>query len=228
MSKKFNRAVYGPGWIEVIFGAVLSAIIGAILGAVLLMAKPVVVVKEMPKEADVDPKVTYYLEGSRDSGKAREAMAKRRAFGEGHSVTLIEDELNAFAAPTTGAAPPKPKAGEKEAEEAQPTFVSGVPNFRVRDGALQFAVPVTVNALGGSRKIIVQTRGGFVKKGDVFVFEPDTFHIGSCPVQRLPFVVSYVRKQFVSSQQIPDDLKAAWLKLASVSIEGNTLKLMMP
>jgi hypothetical protein len=237
MSKKLDRATHGPGWIEVIFGAVLSAILGAVLGAILLILKPVEVVKDLPKETDRDPKVVYYVEGSHDIGKGRQAQAKRKAFAEGQSVTVTEDELNSLAAPATGtsatpkpAVKPKAKPGEKGAPEAPPedTFVTGAPNFRVREGTLQFAVPVTVNALGASRDVIVQTRGGFVKKGEVFVFEPDVFFIGSCPLQRVPFVVDYVRGKFVSAQPIPEELKASWLKLASVAIEGNALKLTMP
>lgn len=227
--RNLNRA-HGPGWLEVIFGAVLSLILGVVLGALLLMLKPAVVVRELPKEADRDPKAIYYVEGSRDGSKSREAQAKRKAFTEGQSVTVVEDELNALAAPT-GPAAAKPaavaKAGEKAAAEDE-TFVTGTPNFRIRDGALQFAVPVTVNWLGASQKVIVQTRGGFVKRGDVYVFEPDTFHVGSCPLQRVPFVVNYVRAKFVEAQAIPEDLKTSWAKLASVSIEGNSLRLVMP
>lgn len=235
MRKKYDRATHGPGWIEVIFGALLSLLLGIVLGAVLMIFKPATVVRELPKEADRDPKAVYYVEGSHDATKGRGAQAKRKAFAEGQSVSLIEDELNALVAPVGPTAPkpaPKPvKPGEKAAppaEGSEELVATGAPNFRVRDGSLQFAVPVTVNVLGLSQKVIVQTRGGFVKKGDLFIFEPDTFYAGSCPLQRLPMVVDYVRKKFVASQQIPDDLKASWEKLAGVAIDGSTLKLTMP
>ena len=239
MRKKYDRATYGPGWIEVVFGAILSLLLGVVIGAVLLILKPVAVVKDLPKEADRDPKLVYYVEGSHDMTKGRQAQAKRKAFAEGQSVTVTEDELNALAAPTPGTStPPKPapkptKPGEKGEKGGAPepspdTLVTGVPNFRVREGALQFAVPVTVNVLGLSSNVVMQTKGGFVKKGDTFIFEPDTFYVGSCPLQRLPFVVDYVRGKFVASQPIPEELKASWAKLASVSIDGNALKLTMP
>ena len=50
MSRKTDRAKHGPGWIEVIFGALLSLVLGVLVGALLLAFRPVVVVKEMPKE----------------------------------------------------------------------------------------------------------------------------------------------------------------------------------
>jgi hypothetical protein len=53
-------------------------------------------------------------------------------------------------------------------------------------------------------------------------------YLGSCPVQRLPFLASYVRDKFVSAQPIPEDIAMAWRKLANASVEGNTLKLTMP
>ena len=52
MSKKIDRAAHGPGWAEVILGAVLSIVLGVVLGAVVLIIRPVVVAKELPKEPD--------------------------------------------------------------------------------------------------------------------------------------------------------------------------------
>jgi hypothetical protein len=46
---KVDRAIYGPGWGEVIFGALLSLVLGVVLGALLLVLKPVVIAKETPK-----------------------------------------------------------------------------------------------------------------------------------------------------------------------------------
>ena len=71
-------------------------------------------------------------------------------------------------------------------------------------------------------------QGKFAKQGDRFVFDPESMYLGSCPVHRLPFVAGYVRSQFIDSQSIPEDLAAAWPKLANVAIEGNTLTLTMP
>lgn len=231
MSRKIDRALHGPSWLEVILGAVLSLVLGVLLGAGLLIFRPVVVVREMPKEEARDPKAVYFVEGSRDSSRGRDAGAKRKAFAEGRSVTVIEDELNALAGPAATFATPKAGAPvpAKPADAAeQGMLVTGTPNFRIREGALQVGVPVTIDVLGFSEKVIVQTRGGFKKQGDVFVYQPGVFYIGSLPVQRLPIVPKYARDTFLNSQAIPDDIKGSWPKLANVSIDGNVLSLVMP
>jgi hypothetical protein len=236
MSKKVDRALHGPSWLEVIFGAVLSIVLGVVLGAVLLSLRPVTKVKELPKEADRDPKTLYYIEGSKDVTKGRQAAAKRKAFAEGQSVTVTEDELNALAAtvvPPVAKPAEKPKAPSPADKNApapasEKMVATSTANFRINDGRLQIGVPVTLNVLGLDRTVTVHTRGTFAKSGDVFVFEPETFYVGSCPLQRFPFLVNYVRDKIVAAQEIPEDIKTAWAKLAAVSIEGNTLKLTMP
>lgn len=247
MSKKIDRAIHGPGWGEVILGALLSAVLGVVIGAALLILKPVAVVKELPKEPVAG--TVYYIEGSRETAKAKQALAKRKAFAQGQSVTVNEDEINSLVTPAgPPGTPPAPKPGEKAApkagdkaapkadEKAAPAaapvaggmLAAGTPNFRIRDGAMQIAVPVTINLLDLGQKVTVQARGGFAKQGSGFVFEPGTLYVGSCPVQRLPFVGDYVRKQILSAQAVPEDIATSWAKLASVTIEGDTLKLAMP
>lgn len=230
MSRKIDRALHGPSWVEVILGAVLSFIIGVVLGAALLIFRPVVVVKEMPKGDKLDPKAVYFVEGSRDGTRGREAAAKRKAFAEGRSVTVVEDELNALAGPAAAFAPsPAGKAPDKPAASAasDEMIATGTPNFRLREGALQIGVPVTVSLLGISEKVIMQTRGGFQKRG-VFVYEPEAFYIGSLPLQRLPYLANYAREKFLIAQAVPEDIKAAWPKLANVTVTGNMMTLTMP
>ena len=242
MSKKIDRALHGPSWIEVILGAVLSLVLGVVLGITLLVFRPVLVVKELPKEDARDPKAIYFVEGTRDSSRAREAAAKRKAFANGQSVTVNEDELNTLAGPAAAfGAPPAPKPGEKAkapekagapaapATPASEDFIAtGTPNFRLHDNAMQVGVPVTFNLLGMSQKVVVHTRGGFAKEGDVFVYRPDVFYVGSLPLDRLPYLAGYARHHFLNAQAIPDDVKASWAKLANVTVEGKLLKLTMP
>lgn len=235
MSIKFNRATRAPGWGEVILGAALSVVLGVAIAAILLVLRPVIAVPAMPKEADRDPHAVYYIEGSRDGSKSAQVMAKRKAFAEGQSVTVVENELNALAGMPAALVVPKAGDNAKAADKAAPgataseeSLATGVPNFRLHDGALQVGVPVSLNVLGLSRKLIVQTRGGFVKKGEVFAYEPAIFYVGSCPVQRLPFLSDFLRGKFLAAQAIPEDIKLSWAKLANVSIEGNALKLTMP
>lgn len=239
MSAKLNRAPHGPSWTEVILGALISVILGVVLGAALMIARPVLTGKNVPKkESERDSKAVYYEPGARDPSKSRAALAKRKSFGEGQSVSLAEDELNALAAlppaalanPGAENPPPAPKKADapKSAEAATVSVASGPLNFRIRDGKLQVSAPVTLNVLGVAPKVMVQTTGVFVKEGSGYTFVPETFHLGSLPLQRLPMASAYVREQFLSTLVVPDDVKASWAKLASVSIEGNTLKLTMP
>jgi len=236
MSKKIERALHGPGWVEVILGAVLSVALGVALGVVVMVIKPVTIAKtekDLPKEPAADK--IYYLEGSRDSSKGKQALAKRKAFAAGQSVSVTEDELNSLVAPPP-AAPAAPKPGEKAkpADKSAPAPAaagSGMltvapPNFRIRNNVMQIGVPVTIGLI--DQKVIVQARGGFTKKGDEFAFEPSEFYFGSCPIQRLPYLSGYVTKKILEAQPIPEDIAASWPKLAGVSIEGNTLKLAMP
>jgi hypothetical protein len=243
MSKKIDRATHGPGPIEIVLGVLLSVVLGIVLGAVLLVLRPVVVEKEMPKEPVKG--AVYYIEGSRDSSKAKQALAKRKAFVEGQSVSVTEAEINSLLASSTPPAAPsaatkggdKAKTPEKgKAKEAPPgtapasgeTLAIGQANVRINGGELQVGVPVTLSALGLDQKVIVQARGGFVKKENGFVYEPSSLYFGSCPVQRLPFLADYVRNKALATQSIPEDIKTSWTKLANVSIEGNALKLTMP
>jgi hypothetical protein len=228
MSSKIDRAAHGPSWTEVILGAALSVILGAILGALLLVVRPVKTVKALPKEEERDPRAVYYLEGSRDPAKGRQALAKRAAFAGGQSVTVVEEDLNLLVAagPAEKAAPPKGK--EAPPAPADRLLTPGTPNFRIADGALQVGVPVTVSTFGLTMKSVVQARGGFVRVDGVFVFQPAELLVGSCPVQRLPWVAGLVRNRLLGSQPLPEDVKAAWGRLAGVTIEGNALKLTMP
>ena len=234
----------GPGWFEVIFGAVLSVALGGLLGVALLCVAPVTVVKELPAEADRDPLATYFVEGSRDAGKGKNAKDKRKAFAEGQSVSVSEDDLNLLAGPPVsfgtprravpkGGAQPAPKSprpaapvAAKPGEESD-MFSAGTPNFRLHENTLQIGIPVTVSALGVRQKIVVQARGTIVKQGDVFAFEPEKIFVGACPVHRVPYLDGYVREKLLA-QKMPGEIAASWAKLASVAIEGNTLRLTMP
>jgi hypothetical protein len=227
--KKIERALYGPSWTEVILGAVLSLALGIVLGGVYLVLKPVATVKELPKK-DAARGVVYYIEGSKDANKGRQWLRKRQQIAAGQSVGLTEDELNtAFAAaPAAGAAPAAPVDKSKPAPlKTNDVFSAGAPNFRLLDGQLQVAVPCTVNVFGFTQTFPVIAKGGFAKKGDVFVFEPETFYVGSLAANRLPILESYVMKRILAAQPPPDDLVNAWKKLSGIAVEDHTLRLSM-
>ncbi len=220
MSRR-DRVANGPSWAEVIFGAILSLGLGVVIGALLLVFRPVVIAKEEPKERERG--VVYYIEGVRDGSKARQALAKRKSFTEGQSISVTEEEINSLIAPA-------PAQGEKKegeaAKEGADYYKTGTPVVRVRDGLLQVGLPVTVDLLGA--KLIAQAQGSLVKQGDVFVFEPQTMYLGSCPVNRVPYLSGLVREKVLHAYPIPEDIKQAWGKLANATIDGRTVKLTMP
>ncbi len=230
MSKKIDRALYGPSWFEVIFGAFLSVVIGVVLAAAYLVTKPVTTVKELPKEPVAG--MVYFIEGSKDATKGRSWVAKRQQLVAGMSVQVTEEEINAAIAGVNAPAPKKPGA-KAEAPAPEPEakpghFAAGAPNFRIRDGEVQISVPVTVNTLELGLNLLVQARGSFEKQGDHFVFSPRTLLVGSCPVEKLPGVAGAALRQFLGAQAIPEDIAGAWAKLANVSVEGALLKLEAP
>lgn len=239
-----DKSAHEPGWGEVILGAALSVALGALLGALALVFRPVAVVKEMPKEPAKG--VTYVFEGSRDSAKAKQSAAKRKAFVGGQSVAVVEDELNSLlpGLPASGAAPAKPKPGEKAPATKAPAPAAPAtaaaapvsddliapwpPNLRIRDGAMQLIVPVTLNLFGLDPRVMVTATGKFVKRDGGFAFEPDTMMVGSCPLNRIPFAAGFIGKKVFTAKAVPEDIANIWPKVADVAIEGNTLKITMP
>lgn len=215
----------------------MSVALGIVAGVVLLALRPPTAVKELPKEADRAHGVVYYVEGSRDGAKAKQAAAKRKLFAAAKTVTVTEDEINSFMAPAP-VAPAKPaappaKAGEKSAPApaapAGDAIAAGSPNFRIRDGAVQLAVPVNLSLFGlFEQRVVVVAHGGFAKKGDKFAYVPETFSLGSCPMQRLPFATGFVADKIFAMVPVPEDIAAVWPKLANVTVEGNALTLAMP
>src|SRR5690242_8328134 len=94
--KKLEKALYGPSVTEVALGAVLGLIAGVLVAVVYLVFKPVAQVKAMPKETLRS--VVYYLPGNDSNAKSRGWQAKQKQFLAGTSVTVVEDELNAWSA----------------------------------------------------------------------------------------------------------------------------------
>jgi hypothetical protein len=225
MSAK-NKKLKAPSWVEVGLGALLSAILGVALGAADLVMKPVQAVKEVPKDAPSG--AVYYIEGSRDFTKSSAAAATRKAFADGESVSVEEGELNMLL--TSGksdSAPAKPADKGAPPPDAK-TIDVGALNARIHAGKIQFADTVSYNLFGITGSVIVQAIGGFEKDGAEFVFVPESFYVGGCPLQRLPVIRGFAMKKLLFAQSVPEDIAAAWPKLVSVTIEESTMHLRMP
>jgi hypothetical protein len=219
MNKKVQRALYGPGIVEVLLGAALSLVLGVVLAGLYLVFKPVSVVDKLPPADKREEGMVYYVQGAKGEGMGGQLLRKQQLFLEGSSVVLDENELNTWMA-SSNAAPKKP------ADPKAP--VANVLNFHIEKGVLQVGLPYTVDLLGLSGAVIIQMQGAFAKEGDQFAYEPSAIYIGSLPAQRIPILLTLLKKKIYSTQELPDDLAAAWKKLANVSIEDTRLRLTMP
>ena len=255
MNKKIDRALHGPGIIEVACGAVLALILGVVVACVVLAFRPVTQVKEPPKETTAG--VVYYLPGSDNLVKGREWQDKQKQFLAGSSVSLSEEELNAWAtglnppaATKPGALPAKPGTtpakqapGKPAPAPAKPAVAPttpapapavaapdqlltvAAPNFRIKNGKLQVAVKATVSAFGIAQELTLIATGGFRKDGAEFVFAPDTIYLGSCPLHKIPFVVAPLLQKIVAVRSPSAEMRAAWIRLTEVGLDGTTLRL---
>jgi hypothetical protein len=205
-----------------------------VCACVYLVFKPVMQVKELPKEQVRG--IIYYVPGA-ESNKGKSFTAKQKQFVAGTSITLIEDELNAWAATAFTAAPAKsaaaPKGGKPEPaakpDEAKQNldgiFNPGIPNFKITNGKLQIGTKCILNWYGLTKEVLVVTTGELVKSGDKFVYSAQTLYLGSCPIHLLPAAAGPLMSTFIDKRKAADAINSAWAKLSEVSIEGNTLKL---
>ena len=219
MNKNVQRAMYGPGILEVVFGAALSLALGMVLAGLYLVLKPVSVVDKLPAADKREDGMVYYVQGEKGSGESGQLLRKQQLFLEGRSVILTEAELNTWMA-SSNSAPKKPTDPKAPAANEL--------NFHLDRGVLQIGLPYTLDLLGLGGAVIIQMQGAFAKEGDEFVYEPSTIYIGSLPAQRIPILLTLLKRKLYSAQELPEDLAAAWKKLANVSIEGNRLRLTMP
>lgn len=218
MSSKIDRATYGPSWTEVIIGALLSVGIGALLAGTWLMFKPVEKVRDLPKETTSG--VVYFVEGSRNGSIGAAWKQKSLLFMGGRSVDLVEQELNEAARQLSADAR---KAKGKDADEG--FLTAGQLNFRIRDGELQVALPLTLNLLGNKKEIQMVAKGTFEKNGDRYVYEPNSIYVGSCPIERLPQIGDVLLGKIWEAMSQQAEVKAAWDALENVTVDGQRLRL---
>jgi hypothetical protein len=225
---KIEKALYGPSMTEVALGAILGLIAGVLVAGVYLVFKPVSQVKEMPAEDKIVKSMVYFIPGNESSAKSRGWQAKQKQIISSPTFTLdlVEDELNAWA--NTLAAPaPAPKPGAPAGAPAPAgdgIFNPGKPNFKVITGnKLQISAKCVLNWYGLTKEVTVIATGTFAKSGDTVSFAAETLHLGSCPVHLLPSVGAPLMSHLVARTKVPDEVRAAWAKLDSVTIEGPKL-----
>jgi hypothetical protein len=225
---KIEKALYGPSMTEVALGAILGLVAGVLVACVYLVFKPVSQVKEMPPEDKIVKSMVYFIPGNESSAKSRGWQAKQKQILGTPTFTLdlVEDELNAWA--NTLAAPaPAPKPGAPAGAPAPAgdgIFNPGKPNFKVIAGnKLQISAKCVLNWYGLTKEVTVIATGAFAKSGDTVGFAAETLYLGSCPVHLLPSAAAPLMSHLIAREKVPDELRAAWAKLDSVTIEGTKL-----
>jgi len=225
---KIEKALYGPSMTEVALGAILGLVAGVLVACVYLVFKPVSQVKEMPPEDKILKSMVYLIPGSESGAKSRGWQAKQKQILSSPTFTLdlVEDELNAWANTLT-APPPAPKPGAPAGAPAPAgdgIFNPGKPNFKVIAGnKLQISTKCVLNWYGLTKEVTVITTGIFTKVGDAVTFTAETLHLGSCPVHLLPSVGAPLMSHLIARTKVPDEVRAAWAKLDSVTIDGTKL-----
>lgn len=224
---KIEKALYGPSMTEVALGAILGLVAGVLVACVYLVFKPVSQVKEMPPEDKIVKSMVYFIPGNESSAKSRGWRAKEKQIlsTPAFAVDLVEDELNAWANTLTAPAPaPKPGAPAGAAPAGDGIFNPGKPNFRVIAGnKLQISAKCMLNWYGLTKEVTVIATGTFAKSGDTVGFVAETLHLGSCPVQLLPSLGAPLMSHLIARTKVPDEVRAAWAKLDSVTIDGTKL-----
>jgi hypothetical protein len=223
-NKKIDRALRGPGPIEIVLSIILSLVLGVLIAAVHLVFKPVAIVKKAEEATEVGS--VYFVEGSSSSSKSRQWTRKRQMLTGSGPVDVVfnEDELNAWMATAT----PKPAPAAPGAAASTSIIEPERVNFRIQDDLLQVGVVGKLSVLGYDQELVVQTRGTFESGADGFVFKAREFYVGSLPTHLIPGLTDYIIGRITSSQELPEDLQAAWKKLTLVSVEGSSLHLTLP
>jgi len=227
-----DRALNGPGPVEIVFSILISLFLGVLIAALHLVFKPVEILAKPVETPEIGS--VYFVEGSANSSKSRQWTRKRQMLAGGGAVdvSLTEDELNAWlvsAGVGTGAdAGGKPGAAAA-APKSSPALVQPERiNFRIQDGLMQVGAVGKLSALDLEYELVVQTRGTFESRDGGFVFKPEEFYVGSLPAHVIPGLPAYLIKRMMASQELPEDIKTTWSKLSLVAVEGNALRLTLP
>ena len=215
---------------EVALGAILGLIAGVLVACVYLVFKPVSQVKEMPPEDKIQKSMVYFIPGNESGAKSRGWQAKQKQILGSPTFTLdlVEDELNAWAntlaAPAPAPKPGAPAGAAAPAPAGDGIFNPGKPNFKVITGnKLQLSAKCVLNWYGLTKEVTVIATGTFAKSGDTVTFAAETLYLGSCPVHLLPSVAGPLMSHLIAREKVPDEVRAAWAKLDSVTIEGTKL-----
>ena len=216
--KRIDRALNGPGLIEVTLGALMGIALGVAVGAVYLALKPVAILTKPPES--VTTSEVIFVKGDVNSAKARQWSRKHQLLSEGGTADVVfcEEELNAWVASATAKAP------SDSTKIITPEWV----NFRIRNGVMQIGVVGKFQAFELTQPFVIQARGKFIPGANGFDFTADEFFIGSLPTHAVPGLPQWLIQQVIAAQKLPDELTAMWRKLKLVAVEDSALHIVVP
>ncbi len=233
-----------PGLVEIFLGSILSVVLGALVAATILLLRPVEVLKEAPKDKELDATKIYYFEGRKEYTAGQRWRFKRDSLVQGHSVTMNEDELNTWIEDVypklpveSAASKPKPKVkpgqppAKKKDDGPQPFIQTGTPNFRLTGETLRIGVVYYVNIFGYAFQVVAQSEGTFEKPkddADPIYYSPSTLYVGSLPAHKLLMLKGLIFKQVVDTFEFPAEIQTVWGKLAEAKIANRELVLTLP
>jgi hypothetical protein len=248
-----QKALHGPSAFEVALGAILGIAVGALACVFYLVYKPVEKVLVLPK--DPAPNMVYVITGKESNARSKGWQAKFKSLAAGGEFYLREEEMNAWAAtfseykpadPNAPPAPPapakpapkpaaKPKPGDKakpealepEAETKQEFFFATSPNFSIKDSRLQIVLQCKFDYYGIGSDVWVKVLGHFTLTGDGYVFTPEEFYLGSCPLHLLPGSSPYLTGLIIGKYKIPEEIVQAWGKVSILTLEGDQMKIVV-
>jgi hypothetical protein len=214
----------GPRPAEIVIAAFLSLLLGAVGSAVFLAFQDPEEVTSLPGAEERGFAVVYHVPGkpgnqTHATWQIKREVVQRQRTG---TVPLIEEELNQWAAQEfrEGAG----DSGDEPILHIRP----GTPRFRMADGVLFVAMPMEWRVFGTGRKFLSQAHGSFVPRGGQYVFEHERLYIGSLPVPKVFGLSDLLVRRVVNSFDVPNELREGWANLESVSVEDETLRLVIP
>lgn len=218
----------GPKPFEIVIAAVLSFIIGVLGAGVFLAFQPLEKVNEMPAEEDRVLGKVYYVEGKggdttvdgrtvRGTWEPKEGAVRA---GRSGTLSLVEQELNQWAAQRL-------KGGGSDdlpALHIEPAR----PNFRLADDQLYVMTSLEWSAFGVERTFDSLVSGPVVSRGGTHELDHEQLYVGSLPVPNLFGLADRLVRDVVDSYDVPEELREGWANLETVSIDGDTLELVIP
>lgn len=243
-----QKALHGPSTFEVAIGAVLGIAVGVVACVLYLVFKPVEKVLALPKE--LAPHVVYVIAGKESNARSKGWQAKLKTLATGGEVYLREEDLNAWGAtfsdykpadpnaPAPVASPkpaPKPTAKPKSGDKAKPEleeessdsasfFEATAPNFSIKESRLQIALQCKFDYYGVGKDVWVKVIGRFKLTGDGYIFAPEEYYLGSCPLHLFPGSGPFLTNLILSRMKIAEEMQQAWGKVSILVLESDQMK----